>query len=523
MTTPTLGPADLALLIATTKLRQEWKTKGLLDYVKRMRPSYEVAPHHRAIADVLERVEAHVTGKPHECPGAECTRQMIYAPPQHGKSELVSKLFPAWFLGRNPDMRVVVTSYAQILADQASTSIREQLDDSRYPYPPKSGRGPAPAWDLRAPDRGSVKAAGRSGSITGFGANLIIIDDPVKDAQEADSPVVQEEVWTWYSETLRSRLVNPGAIVLVNTRWNYRDLSGRLEDEEKNGGDKWSILSLPALAEEQDVLGRFSGEALWEKRFPVSFLQSQQNALGSRAFDAQYQQRPTPKGGNLIKPEWFKTVQSVEVPVGLQWVRYWDLALSEKTMADYTASVAMAFDPKTRRIYVRDGLRGRWNAPDQVRQIKRVMNWERGKNVIHVVEENMHGTAILQELQGDRSVLGIPLRGVRITRANGNKVFRANGWIPVAERGDMYLVAPEESDTWIRDFKDECIRFPFGEHDDLIDAVSGALLSFRLAAASGPQRVKLKYRRNTGNEKVPDTPAEYLAWRRAKLGANRKH
>ena len=139
----------LDLIIATARRRADWASRGLLDYVQLMMSTYEVAPHHAAIAAALERVEAHVRGLPHECIGEKCVRLMIFAPPQCGKTQLVSKFFPAWVLGRDKDARFILTSYAQLLADQASASVRDQLQDSRYPYPVRPYVGPAAAWIVK--------------------------------------------------------------------------------------------------------------------------------------------------------------------------------------------------------------------------------------------------------------------------------------------------------------------------------------------------------------------------------------
>lgn len=420
--------------------------KTLLDYTQRLHPSYEIGRHHKILAEALEDI---AVGKK--------DRLMVFMPPRHGKSELVSVRFPAWYLGKNPSHRVILSSYAARLAERFGGLARNQLEDARYPYGSRvaqdtSAKG---AWDIEG-DRGGLIAAGVGGPITGFGGDLLIIDDPVKNREEAESSTYRDKVWEWYTSTAYTRLEGRGAIVLVMTRWHEDDLAGRLLAEADQGGDQWDVVSLPALNEQ--------GEALWPERYGVERLARIRQAIGSYDWEALYQQRPSPLEGGVFKRSWFEVVD--ESPEGLTWSRYWDLAASTKESADYTASIAAARSADG-YIYLRDMIRGRWEWPDARRIMVQTMLSE--PETRQVVEEALHGLAALQELRRDENIGGrIVLRGQRVDR---DKLTRALAWAAHAEGGRVRLVRG----GWIGAFLDEITTFPNGAHDDQVDAASGAI------------------------------------------------
>jgi hypothetical protein len=252
----------------------------------------------------------------------EISRLMVFLPPRHGKSELISKYLPAWYLGTFPDRRVILTSYEADFAAQWGRRTRDLLEEHGNIFPLKiqvregssdlaeytglqirSDSSAAYRWDV-ANYTGGMTTAGVRGPITGKGAHLIIIDDPVKNAEEAMSVTIQERTWEWFKSTLYTRLEPGGAIILIMTRWVNRDLSGRLIQEMEDGdGDRWTVISLPALAEKGDPLGRKEGEALWPERYPADQLQRIRGAVGSHWWAALYQQRPVPREGGLFHYE----------------------------------------------------------------------------------------------------------------------------------------------------------------------------------------------------------------------------
>jgi predicted phage terminase large subunit-like protein len=297
--------------------------------------------------------------------------------------------------------------------------------------------------------------------VTGRGADLVIIDDPVKNREEAESPTYRDRVWDWYTDDLYTRLEPGASMILIMTRWHEDDLAGRILASER--ASDWSIVNLPALAEKDDPLGRTEGAALCPERYDEAALAGIQEVLGSRSFAALYQQRPQPAEGALFKREWFNVVDGA--PKGLRWGRYWDLAASTKTSADYTASAAVAQDDDG-NLYIRDMVRGRWEWPDARKILVDTMLAE--PDVTHAIEEAMHGLAAIQELRRERSITHISLRGVRVDR---DKLTRAMPWSARAEARKVRLVRG----PWIGAFLSEACMFPQGTHDDQVDTISGGV------------------------------------------------
>jgi hypothetical protein len=257
----------------------------LIAFARATFPRYRPAPHHRRIADALMAVER----------GA-IDRLIITMPPRHGKSQLASVHFPAWYLGRNPDRRVIGASYAAALAYRFSRQSRGLVGAPGWPFAVRLAEDSAAihAWDIHGA-RGGYIAAGVGGPITGSGAHLLIIDDPFKNQDEANSPIIRENVWDWYTSTAYTRLEEQGAIVLIMTRWHDDDLAGRLLAASRERGDRWEVLHLPAIAED--------GGALWPEKYDRAALDRIKAAVGSRVFAALYQGRPSNDDTALLKRE----------------------------------------------------------------------------------------------------------------------------------------------------------------------------------------------------------------------------
>lgn len=465
----------------------------LLSFTRRMYPRYETGRHHVLIADALERVAA-----------GEVRRLMIFTPPRHGKSHLVSVHFPAWYLGRHPDRHVIATSYSAGLAYSFSRQARNLFAAPDWPYSARLARDAKAVGEWRTTDGGGYVSAGVGGPITGKGADILIIDDPVKNAEEAASTLTKEAQWEWYGSTAYTRLHPGGAIVLCMTRWAEDDLAGRLLAAQDEGGERWEVLRLPALAEGDpaapDPLGRAPGEPLWPAWYDAAALDTIRRATGSRTWEALYQQRPVPAAGALFKRDWLTAalVGADTVPPDLHWARYWDLAASTKTTADYTASARVAIDWRTGILYVRDVIRGRWEWPDVRALIVQTALAERGTVV--GVEEALHGLAAVQELRRERALAGVALVGVRV---DTDKLSRALPWAARAEAGKVALVRG----PWVDDFLGEACAFPYGAHDDQVDAVSGAV---QLVARSAPldrRRNRPVRARGSGIQRVDGPPS----------------
>jgi len=429
--------------------------------------------HQRPIHRALQRI---VDGK--------SRRLMIFLPPRHGKSELVTIRFSAWMLLKRPGSSIVIACYNQYLANKFSRSIRRVYKDwlARFSTQVRAKRpliNTVAEWETH--DDGGVKAVGVGSGITGFGADLIIIDDPIKSRAEAESENNRNAIWEWFNDDLRTRLEGDKPIILIQTRWHEDDLAGRLLKEAENGGEQWDVVSLPALAEDsfpaetqrreeeheggRDPLGRKAGDALWPEKFPAEHLMELKRQMGTYSFEALYQQRPVPLDGSLFKRHWFKGKVVDNVPKGLAWVRGYDLAVSTKTSADYTASFRCAQDGQG-NLYIADGYRARVEFPDQRRYIIDRIRQEADTD--HCIESALHGQAFVQELMREERLISRTFRAVRV---EGDKFTRALPWASRAEAGKVFLVRG----PWIDEFLAELCAFPTGKHDDQVDAVSLAV------------------------------------------------
>lgn len=391
----------------------------------------------------------------------QCKRLMIFMPPRHTKTEKVTVRYPAWRLEKNRELRVIVGAYNQDIANKFSRKIR-RIVESRL----NLARDLKQVKEWETPEGGGVRAAGVKAGVTGYGADLIMIDDPVKSRAEAESKTYRKRCVEWYQDDLYSRLEPDAAIILTMTRWHPEDLAGYLLTEAENGGEQWEVVSLPALAEEDDPLGRKPGEALCPARYDEESLLRIRNNRTAQSWASLYQQRPIPTEGAVFNVDWFTRIEP-KAPDGLRWVRYWDLAASTKTSADYTCSAAVALD-RDGTIYIRDMIRGRWEWPDARREIIKTMKAE--PRTRHGVELKMHGLPALQELRRERSVANVPFRGVNVTK---DKLTRALSWSERAEEGKVVLI----QGPWIKKFLDEVAVFT-GEgdtHDDQVDTVSGGV------------------------------------------------
>lgn len=310
-----------------------------------------------------------------------------------------------------------------------------------------------------------MKAVGAGAGVTGFGADLIILDDPIKGRAMAESKNNRERVWNWFNDDLHTRLEPGGSIILIQTRWHEDDLAGRLLRESDNGGEKWDVVSLPGIAEADDPLGRKEGEALCPERFDREALLAKKERMGTYSFAALYQQSPVPRDGGLFKREWFTRIVDT-APASLRWFRGYDLAVSTKTSADYTASFRCAIDRKTGDLYIADGFRGKIEFPEQRRYILERIREER--NTEHGIELALHGQAFVQELWREQRLSRSAFRGVRVST---DKFTRALAWANRAEAGKVVLVRG----PWIGEFLDEVCQFPNSRHDDQVDAVSLAV------------------------------------------------
>ncbi len=476
--------------------RRELARRDLAAFAWYTFPQYQIAPLHRELSRALMRVEQYIASGGKSGVG----RLMVFMPPRHGKSEMVSVRFPAWFLGRNPDSNVILVSCTAALAVSFSRRVRNIVLDTPFqaifgvlaatdtPVQIADDTRAADAWGL-AGRAGGLVAAGVGGAIIGRGAHLAIIDDPFRDRADANSAAVRDRVDEWYRSVLYSRLERGGAIVLMHQRWHEDDLAGRLLKRMANGsGDAWEIINLPALADPWaaecdpvetqqalaqgwsktvDPLKRAPGAALWPEKYPVETLETIRNVVGGYEWDAMYQQRPRQIEGAFIKAHRIPVIE--QPPDNLQLARYWDLAVSGNQRADYIAGALVGRSPDG-RLYILDVKRfpGPW--ADARPAMLRVMAELDGPEVLQGIEIAGQQSGYFQELQRDPRLSGRALRGVN-PQVVGSKEVRAQIWASRIEDDLVYLRAG----GWNRDFIEEALAFPRGAHDDQVDAVSGAV------------------------------------------------
>lgn len=409
---------------------------------------------------------------------------VIHCPPRHGKSELISHRTPAWYLGMFPDRQVMLASYEASFAQTWGRKARDLLEEHGEGLYGVEVRADARAADRWYTAKGGVMAAsGIGGRFTGMGADLLIIDDPVKNAEEARSTTIRAKHIDWWQSTAATRL-HPGAVVIVlMTRWHENDLGGYLLSKGSEEVDEPFVeIRLPAIAEDGDRLGRARGEALWPARYDLDKLQQIRQTVGSYWWSAMYQGRPVPEGGGMFKRDWFGTLPTA--PAGdahaIRWVRYWDLAATEQqggNEPDWTVGALVGRSPAGQYI-VADVQRVRLTPMGVERLIAQTAHRD-GKHVQVWVEQEpgSSGKIVIDHFQ--RTVL--PGFAVRGSRSTGSKVVRADPVSAHAEAGNVLLVnAP-----WNEAFLWEHEQFPHGSHDDQVDALSGAFGV--LADAGGAQ------------------------------------
>jgi len=435
-----------------------------------------MALHLTLVARKLEAVEA-----------GDIKRLMLFMPPRHGKSELCSIRFPAWYLGRNQQRQIIGCSYAENLAYTFSYAIRETISTNSYQklWPIQLDTSGSVRWQLAGKEnkRSSYIAAGVVGGITGEGADLLIIDDPVKNAEEAESETYREKVYQWYITTARTRLQPNGSIILVQTRWHKADLAGRLlEDAKKDSqADQWEVVNLPALKE---------NTALWPERYPADALINIRATIGSRAFTSLYQGEPTIAEGQVFKREWWK--EYTERPNFKRIVQSWDTAFKTKSENDY--SVCTVWGEADNGYYLLD----MWRQKVEYPELKKVaVNlFTRDHPQIVYIEDKASGQSLLQELRRDTS---IPFLEVK---PDTDKIARAYSVTPLIEAGKVFL---PKSAFWLHDFMEEISAFPNGEHDDICDSLTQALKnmstsSFSLWESVLKRRIELQNKTNQNKE-----------------------
>lgn len=395
-------------------------------------------------------------------------RLMVFLPPRHGKSEFISKYFTAWVLGKFPDTRIILASYE---ADFAATwgrkarGLLEEHGPSLFGIRVSGKSSAANRWDIEGHEGGMV-TAGVNGPITGKGADIAIIDDPVKNDQEAMSETYRTRAWEWYKSTFRTRLQRDGAIILIMTRWHQDDLAGKLLQAQKEGGEKWDVVSLLALAEENDPLGREPGQPLCPELFTKQALESIKTSVGSYWWASLYQQRPSPAEGGIFKRHWWQYYRQAPGKFD-EIIQSWDMSFKDKATSDFV--VGQVWGRSGADKYLLDQVRGRMDFTATLQAVRSLSaKWPQAR--AKLVEDKANGPAVIATLKREISGL-IPVE------PQGSKEARAWAVQPEVEAGNVYIPDPGIA-SWVHDFVEECAAFPNGAHDDQVDAMTQALLRF---------------------------------------------
>jgi len=464
-----LPPEEKADLLKKLELLNEKKTQekaeqSFLDFVKSMWPAFIEGEHHKIMANAFERVA-----------NGELKRLIINMPPRHTKSEFASYLFPAWFLGKYPEKKIIQTAHTAELAVGFGRKVRNLISNDDYQ---KVFKGVELSSDSKAAGRwntnkgGDYFAIGVGGAVTGKGADVLVIDDPHSEQEAAVGQYnadVYDKVYEWYTSGPRQRLQPGGAIIIVMTRWSKRDLTGQIikNSIQKEGAGEWEVIELPAILP--------SGNALWPGFWKQEELESLKAELPVSKWNAQYQQNPTSEEGALIKREWWQEWDQPQEPQCEAIIQSWDTAFLKTQRADYSACTTWGIfnwpdeDGQTiPNLILLDAFKEKLEFPD-LKRAAYEKYWEFEPDQM-IIEAKAAGSPLIFELRA----MGIPVTEFTPSRGQ-DKIARVNAVTDLFASGVVWCPPTR----WAEEVVEECASFPSGDHDDLVDSTTQALLRFR--------------------------------------------
>jgi predicted phage terminase large subunit-like protein len=466
ISTGKLSDSDLrvleAQLIKLEKLKdRELCQEKFIKFVERVWPTFISGAHHKRMAEAFERVA-----------NGTCKRLIINMPPRHTKSEFASYLLPAWFLGKFPHKKVIQTSHTAELAVGFGRKVRNLVDSEVY-------NGIFPSLVLQADSKaagrwntskgGDYFAIGVGGAVTGKGADVLIIDDPHSEqeaAMAASNPEVYDKVYEWYTSGPRQRLQPGGSIVIVMTRWAQRDLTGQvLKSAAQRAGEEWEVIEFPAILP--------SGNPVWPQFWSIEELSALREELPNSKWQAQYQQNPVGNESAIVKRDWWKWWDKDNPPICDYILQSWDTAFEKTQRADYSAGTTWGIfnceeDNFAPNIILLNTYKKRVEFPELKRDVLREYKEYEPDSLI--VEKKASGAPLIYDLRA----MGIPVQ--EYTPGKGqDKIARLNSVSDIIASGKVWV--PQT--RWAEELVDEVAAFPSGEHDDLVDATTLALMRFR--------------------------------------------
>lgn len=471
------------LEIRKQRRRKRKATSSLLDFIKYTKEDYQVNWHHQIICDTLDEFMDPESG---------LDRLIIELPPRSGKSEICTRRFPAYYLGKYPDNKIIVAAYGMSLAKKFSRDVQRVIDSKKYaeifPDTRLVSKNMAKSAEISGNysrtyeyfeivgKQGALRAAGVGTGISGEGANVLIIDDPIKDWDDATSSTYKEKLWDWYTSTAYTRLAKNGKILIIQTRWAEDDLIGRVLEKAKSDpdADQFTVISMPMEYDETNPYSHpldpreEEGEILWPDFMNEKRVLSTKKTLGEKVWAALYQQRPAPKEGNIVKAKWFKWYR--EVPTDLDMiVASWDFTFKDTKKSDYV--VGGVWGIKGADKYLLHIVRKKMSFTKSIVEMLKVSNMYRDCSKI-IVEAKANGEAIMDTLKGKIS-------GIVPFVPTSSKEARANAVAPQIEAGNVHLPDPlyfKEYKEEIAAFVKEWTTFPNATHDDCVDMTSQFLL-----------------------------------------------
>ena len=458
-----MTPEERVLFVRKLELKKrqlelaQSSRENFLDYVKNIWPDFIGGEHHKIIAGKLEALR-----------DGTIKRLIVNMPPRHTKSEFASYLFPSWMMGHNPKLKIIQTTHTAELAYRFGRKVRNLMNEQEF-------KDVFPGVELRADSQaagrwetnhgGEYFAAGVGGSITGRGADLLIIDDPHSE-QDAMSKTAMENAWEWYTSGPRQRLQPGGAIVVVMTRWSETDLTERLIEAQSKDvhADQWEIIDFPALKED--------GQPIWSEYWKKEQLDAVKASLPVSKWNAQWQQQPTSEETSILKREWWQIWDKDSMPQVEYIIQSYDTAFSARTTADFSAITTWGVftneATNKQNIILLDAQKGRWDFPDLKRIALEENKYWQPEQI--VIEAKATGLPLTHELQA----MGIPV--INFTPSRGNdKLVRVNSISPLFESGMVW--APDYK--WAEEVIEECAAFPYGRYDDYVDSTTQALMRYR--------------------------------------------